>query len=505
MLIGILLCAWIHLPAQYLTYVSDIKPILERHCVKCHTEGEVGAMPLTTYEEVSSYGKMIQYVTSSRLMPPWYADPTYSHFANERLLSADEIEKISHWVEDDMHEGALPYGMTYSKSVAVNVVPRLPDVVLPMQEAFEQYGVYLDQYQVFVIPTRLDNDQWIEGIEFVPGNKKIVRAASISLAPHSQFDSLDRWDPRYGYYSFGGLGKSPSFPYWYTWSPQQKLSWWTEGRAKFLPKNSDLLVHIHYGPTGKPQKDSSMVRLWFTSKKINQPIISVPLINPYVLTNDSFYIAANTKQIFHARYTVPYDIQLLSLTPQANLICRSWEMYALIPDQRDPVKLLKINDWNFNWKQTYRFASPVILPKGSVVHCLAQYDNTLENPCNPSDRPVDIGWGAHIFNELLFVHAEMMFADTSLPVQLQIPVVVSSNSMAFTLDSPMKSRVSFYLTDAFGNTQSILRKYKMRRGPSTLSIPLGVLSNGNYLLEVRGKKEELLGCQIFIKMKTNGM
>ena len=83
-----------------------------------------------------------------------------------------------------------------------------------------------------------------------------------------------------------------------------------------------------------------------------------------------FVIPADTKKIFHAAYTLPYEIQLLSLMPQANLFCRSWEVYAILPGQRAPLKLLKINDWNINWKQTYYLTDPLILPKGTVLHAL---------------------------------------------------------------------------------------------------------------------------------------
>ena len=92
-----------------------------------------------------------------------------------------------------------------------------------MDEAFEQFGIFMDQYQVFVLPTHLEDDQWIEGIQFVPGNKKIVRHASISVEPSDQFDDyLTAGILRPGYYSFGGLGKIPDQPFWYTWSPQQE-------------------------------------------------------------------------------------------------------------------------------------------------------------------------------------------------------------------------------------------------------------------------------------------
>ena len=96
----------------------------------------------------------------------------------------------------------------------------------------------------------------------------------------------------------------------------------------------------------------------------------------------------------------------MSMTPQANLLCRSWEVFAKVPGQRIPVKLLKINDWNFNWKQTFHLESPLTLPAGTVIHAMAKYDNTLDNPCNPADKPVPVKAGAHLFSELFYVHFE---------------------------------------------------------------------------------------------------
>ena len=44
-------------------------------------------MPFTNYNEVSSLGYMIEYVTSTGYMPPWHADPEYSNFVGERFLN----------------------------------------------------------------------------------------------------------------------------------------------------------------------------------------------------------------------------------------------------------------------------------------------------------------------------------------------------------------------------------------------------------------------------------
>lgn len=496
----------VHSYSQYITYHSDVKPILEKHCVSCHAPGEIGPMPLTSYDEVAAYGQMISYVTTSKLMPPWYADPAYRHFKNERVLTDEEILIINDWVAGGLKEGAMPYGQVISKTVGVTVLPRDPDLVISMREAFEQYGIYMDQNQVFVLPTHLKEDKWIEGIEFEPGNKKIVRHADISVSRPGMFDSLDRWDPRYGYYSFGGLGRTVDQPFWYSWSPQQKASFFDEGYGKYLPAESELIVHMHYGPTGIPLRDNSEIHIWFAEKDVDKHIITAPLINPYNLTIDSFYIEPDVKKTFHAEYTLPYAIELHSLTPQANLLCKSWEIFAQVPGIRSPVKLLKIKDWNFNWKETYRFEEPIKLPAGTIVHALAHYDNTLENLCNPSDRPLQIKWGAHLFNELFLLHGEFVIEhEERSDFVLNAPLVISEGSLPVTVDAEKRGLHRFEIRKAGDKDVFLFMESILPHDLHRFEFPIGKLDYGNYVLEVYNSNSKLVAQQPFVKMIEKGM
>ena len=76
--------------AQSVTFHADVAPIIYTHCTECHRVGEIGPMPLTTYDEVFVYGEFIEYVTDTDYMPPWTPDNTYSHFVGERVLTDDE-------------------------------------------------------------------------------------------------------------------------------------------------------------------------------------------------------------------------------------------------------------------------------------------------------------------------------------------------------------------------------------------------------------------------------
>src|ERR1044071_6330566 len=74
------------------TFYKDVLPILQKNCQSCHRPGEVAPMSLITYEQARPWAKGIKTAIASKKMPPWFADPAYGHFANDRRLAAKDID-----------------------------------------------------------------------------------------------------------------------------------------------------------------------------------------------------------------------------------------------------------------------------------------------------------------------------------------------------------------------------------------------------------------------------
>lgn len=489
----------------YLTYVSDIKPIIDRHCIKCHNYEEAAPMPLTSYEEVASYGRLIQYSTFTRQMPPWKADPEFSHFGNENYLTHDEIQAISDWVNGGMTEGALPYGLAISKAAAVTILPRIPDTILSMSQPFVVSGDTFDQYRVFVLPVRFQEDKWIEGIEFIPGNKKMVRFAAISIAPGGSFDSLDKTDEAYGYSVFSGLNKASSYPYWYTWMPTQPGTFYQPAEAKFFPKKSDIQLYMHYNVSGEAEEDSSQIRLWYKKEPPQKMIQTAPLLNPYRLSNGTFYIPANTAKVLHASYTVPEDMELISITPQAGLICQSWELYVKTPGADTSLKLLKIKDWDFNWRQTYRCLTSIPLSEGAVIHALARYDNTTKNTDHPVEQPRDVIWGTQRNDDLFIVHIEYAKPLTSGKMSVRLPALISGSELPVEIEAREKGDYRFEITSPGTQTDPFILPWPVKEGKQIIPLRVGHMSNGSYILSIYDRSGELMAREIFTKMWEKGL
>ena len=77
------------------TFNKDVLPILQRDCQTCHRPGEIGPMPLLTYQGTRRWAKSIKSAVLSKQMPPWFADPKHGQFANDRSLSAADVKALA--------------------------------------------------------------------------------------------------------------------------------------------------------------------------------------------------------------------------------------------------------------------------------------------------------------------------------------------------------------------------------------------------------------------------
>src|SRR5579864_5162341 len=79
------------------TFNKDVLPILQNNCQSCHRPNQIAPMSFLTYQDVRPWAQAIKNVVLTKKMPPWFADPQYGHFSNERKLSDFEIKTLVRW------------------------------------------------------------------------------------------------------------------------------------------------------------------------------------------------------------------------------------------------------------------------------------------------------------------------------------------------------------------------------------------------------------------------
>src|SRR4029077_13107094 len=86
---------------------NDVLPILQSRCQECHRSGEVAPMPFITYQQTRPWAKAIREAVLLKKMPPWFAEPGYGSFSNDRSLSQPEIDTLVRWADSGAGEGNL--------------------------------------------------------------------------------------------------------------------------------------------------------------------------------------------------------------------------------------------------------------------------------------------------------------------------------------------------------------------------------------------------------------
>lgn len=95
------------------TFTKDIAPLLQRSCQNCHRPNSVAPMSLIAYEEVRPWARSIKQRTGLRnrmgVMPPWFIekDIGIQDFKDDISLSDDEIALIAEWVDTGAPRGDL--------------------------------------------------------------------------------------------------------------------------------------------------------------------------------------------------------------------------------------------------------------------------------------------------------------------------------------------------------------------------------------------------------------
>src|SRR5579864_5032212 len=134
------------------TFYKDVLPILQDHCQSCHRAGQAGPMALVTYDQARPWARKMAAAVEMKMMPPWFADPRYGHFANDPSLTEPQIETISKWAEagapaGDAHDSPAP-----RKWAEGWTIPQ-PDSVVKMPNAVRIPARGEVEYTYEIVPT----------------------------------------------------------------------------------------------------------------------------------------------------------------------------------------------------------------------------------------------------------------------------------------------------------------------------------------------------------------
>lgn len=409
-------------PAKAVTYYQDVLPILQNRCQDCHRPGEVGPFSLLTYKQAVKWGDRLKDYTASGAMPPW--KPTAGPaFLNDRRMPKAEIETIAAWVDGGCLEGnplAGPPAKKFADGSEWQFGP--PDLIAEMPGDFDLGPVGPDHFRAMVMKhAAIPHDKMIAAYEVKPGNPRIVhhtinyfdttgQAATLAKAEFERKKAPGEPDRGPGYTSAMGIGFTPLLPNAVGgiggWTPGQRGFKLPAGTGYVLPKNSEVVVQMHYHRNGKAEQDRTRIGLYFAKDPKSLKPLNLLVVPGLVCPSQGYkpfrVIPAGSGE-FEVRGAVvtEQDCTIHSVLPHMHMLGKNVSI-AMTPPGGKEQTLVEIRDWDYNWQEGYFFKEPIPVKAGTRFEIRAVFDNSGANPNNPFSPPRDAKRGDETTDEMLF-------------------------------------------------------------------------------------------------------
>jgi mono/diheme cytochrome c family protein len=380
------------------TFSEHIASMVFTHCSMCHRPGQAAPFSLLNYKDVHKHAGTMVRAISSQIMPPWQPAPGWGEFVGERRLTDDQIDMFKAWVNAGMPEGD-PKKMPKLPEFPDGWQQGKPDQIVSMDKVFEVPEDGPDIYQNFVLPLNLRENKWVTGIEFKASAPSVVHHVLYLLDNSGRAQKFDVKFSKPGKPGFPGMGFQPtgSLGGWAVGEIPQKLP---ANLSRPLDKNSDLVLQVHFHPSGTAEKCQLTVALFYADKPSPRTLIQGLLMPPRFAMYEGLDIPpGKADYTLRDSFVLPADLDVIGMNAHAHYVGKSFKGKATLPD--GTIKnLFLIKDWDFNWQGNYFYKDFIRLTKGTKLDVEIVYDNSADNPRNPNSPPKRIHWGEGTMDEM---------------------------------------------------------------------------------------------------------
>lgn len=355
-------------------------------------------MSFRSYAETRPWAKAIRQSAITRQMPPWFADPGYGHFSNDRSLSDAEIRTLSEWADagapaGDAKDAPPPRHWTEGWNIGQ------PDAVFEMPKPCPIPARGSVEYQYAILPLHFSEDKWIERVEVRPGNRATVHHAVVYIRePGSKWLAGEPHGELFALPPEAGQRQNPkSFTtsdILMVYTPGNSYEEWHTGIAKKIPAGSDLVLQMHYTTNGTAATDRTSIGVIYARQPPTKAVLTLQM------GNDRFEIPPGDPNYRVAvSGTLPNDALLIAMLPHMHLRGKGFE-YLIHGPNGAVETLLKVSRYDFAWQIDYRLAEPRLLKAGTRLEWIGYFDNSPNNPRNP-DPSAEVHFGEQSWQEMM--------------------------------------------------------------------------------------------------------
>jgi len=413
-----------------ITFHKDVEPILQQNCQSCHRPGQVGPMSFLTYHDVRPWAKAMKAAVAMRKMPPWFAEAQYGPYLNDRSLKKGEIDVIAKWADQGAPEGDLkdaPLPVKWPDDWMIK-----PDVIVdgPITDVTASAKNNVVEWITVIMPTGFTKDTWVTSVQIKPEFPSVTHHICIGYIPHNpaykygvaywtdkERDAEGSALPDKGPTFLGpgtarssdgdptpimNRGSGRSLP-----PPNRAEDCYLPGNfaadyrpinaAKLIPAGSDITFNLHYTPNGKSVTDHVKVGFTVAEKPPERRYISLLTTSPTDAKRFAIPPHDPNWESPPAEVTFLEDAEIVYLMPHMHFRGKDMTYVLEYPDGRIQT-ILSVPRYDFNWQLGYNVSIKV--PKGSVMHVYAHFDNSGNNKFNPNPNRT-VYYGTMTWEEMM--------------------------------------------------------------------------------------------------------
>ena len=396
------------------TFSKDVAPIFQKKCQDCHQPNSIAPMSLITFQEARPWVRSIKERVATRQMPPWHIDRSVGvqKFKNDISLTDEQVDTIVRWVDGGAPQGDpkdLPAPkplVTDNEWQGVRDGFGKPDLVVKSSE----YTMPAQHQDVWYRPMSdlpITEPHWVKMVEIRPTNlksRKIIHHSIAYLVLNNDPDAVNT-----GTANGPGRGDFDDLvnrrPQLMEWAIGKGYDLYRPGTGKLIVPGEKISWDQHIHAVGEEVTGGSEIGLWFY-KKGEEPKKRSYLIGFTGIDRTKMLDIQPNSMAMTEGFTVLKENALIqNFQPHFHLRGKAMQVEAILPDGARQI-ISYVGNFNFNWMTNYVYdddAAP-LLPKGTVIHVSAWYDNTKANKNNP-DPDQWVGYGDRTVDEM--AHAWM--------------------------------------------------------------------------------------------------
>lgn len=391
-------------PVDPPTWHRDIAPLIHANCQPCHSPPvPLAPFSLLEYEIARPLAPLIALVTASEEMPPFPADETdecHPRFGWKDDLRLSEAEKqlLADWAAagapegDPADAGPLPGPPAGTLADA--------NLELPIEGAWTQPQVANDNFRCYSMDPAHAVDQWINGVEVVPGNAAIVHHVTVLVDPTGTSAALADDTGSYECFS-SGTGATVLT---YVWAPGTQPLETPERSGILVPVGARIVIQVHYHSNAAKDEldDATTVRLRLTDVAPERTLSfaalgattpDTPGLQPG--PNDPgmplFMIpggAVGHRETYIAQLNLGAPVvRLFSVWPHMHLVGTDMkiDLQRVSPNAAQPPQecLVQTPYWDFGAQRNYLYDLPFdalpTIATGDTLTLRCTYDNNVTN------------------------------------------------------------------------------------------------------------------------------